>query len=146
MNNDNFDERQKQMRHSIFTVMYFVLLCYMGFFLTVGDCFESFISLRDLMFTGIILTTTIDIVLMIFKDCYFRRCETKNSIRICFIGWIVIIFLNTSALIKQGIITNGKLNHNFPSFCFTIMWTIISLSFFIKEILNRKKAKTSKEE
>ncbi len=145
MNNDNFDERQKQMRHSIFTVMYFILLCYIVFFLIVGNCFESFISFRDLMFTGIILTATIGIVLMIFKECYFRRCETKNSIRICFIAWVVIIVINIVTFIGRGFIKDGKIN-GYSIFCTTIMWTAILISYIIKGLINHSKAKAEIEE
>ncbi len=144
MNNDNFDERQKQMRHSIFAIMFFALTGYICFFLIFDDLFESLISFRDLMFTGIILTTTVGIVLMIFKECYFRRCETKNSIRICFIAWVVIIVINIVTFIGRGFIKDGKIN-GYSIFCTTIMWTAILISYIIKELIDRKKDKSEEE-
>lgn len=145
MNNNNFDERQKQMRHSIFAIMFFALTGYICFFLIFDYLFESLISFRDLMFTGIILTTTVGIVLMIFKDCYFKRYETKKSIRFCFLVWIFVLFINIRVLIKKGITLDDNLNDSYLFLCITIMWTAILISYIIKELIDRKKDKSEEE-
>lgn len=147
MTNNNYDERQKQMRHSIFTAMYFALIGYICLFSITGNFLSPFISFRDIIMTGVLLTTTLSIVLMIFKNCYLGRFDSKKLMAVCMLFFILLIVYNVKTLIeKGGIISNGKLNDNYFMFCFSFMWGIISISFFIKEILNRKKAKAETEE
>ena len=148
MSNQNFDERQKLIRYKIISVAYFILIGYLFIVCELSIFIDiKFASLADIVITGIALSGTFLTVMMIFKDCYLGRFESKKLITAGMIFFILLIIYNVKTLIeKDGIISNGKLNDNYIMFCVSFMWGIISISFFIKEILNRKKAKTSKEE
>ena len=148
MNNDSFDERQKLIRYKIFSSMYFVLIVYFLIWGTIDVFIDiKFATMFQIIMTGITLTGTVSVILMIFKECYLGRFDSKKLMTACMLCFILLIVYNVKTLIeKGGIVSNGKLNDNYIMFCISFMWGVITLSFFIKEISNHKKSKTSKEE
>ena len=143
-----YDEMQQQKRNKIFSAMFFVLIMYFFTWLLIDVAFSTdFFSSKHVIYYGIMGVISLCMVLLIFNDCFIKRTTQSSLAGLYALFGIVACSCVMFSLLTLAISTiTGSFIDNIFSSLLLPFSTIISLSFFIKELLNHKKTKAETEE